>query len=233
MNSAERINKIASQLNLNSYLEIGVQRGITFNAINNIPYKTAVDPNFKFNYKNHESDSTKFFEITSDVFFKNNKSKFDLIFLDGLHEFKQTYRDFVNALEFSNEKSIIIIDDVFPNDVYSSLTGPNVSSNYCYFLRQSFHPENRDGRWHGDVFKTIAFIHDFYPNITLQTISNQYGNPQTICYRKPRENFQPKFNSFEAIERLSFFDMIQNMEFFSFTAEEDALNNVVSFVKSF
>lgn len=149
-----------------------------------------------------------------------------------MHEYKQTLRDFINALEFSHEKSIIIIDDVFPNDVYSSLLGPTIDSDYCYFMRSHFHPESKDGRWHGDIFKCIAFIHDFYPNITFQTISDQFGNPQTICYRKPRENFQPKFNGLEAIERLTFFDMIHNTDFFCVASEDEVLTNAISFAKT-
>lgn len=143
MNTAERINEIASKISLQSYLEIGVQEGITFNKIHKIPYKVAVDPVFRLEYKKYESENVKFFETTSDIFFQTNEIKFDIIFLDGLHEFKQTLRDFINALEFSHEKTIIIIDDVYPNDIYSSLVGKNLDSDYCYSLRSHFHPESR------------------------------------------------------------------------------------------
>ncbi|AWW50330.1 class I SAM-dependent methyltransferase [Polynucleobacter paneuropaeus] len=233
MNTAERINEIASKISLQSYLEIGVQEGITFNKIHKIPYKVAVDPVFRLEYKKYESENVKFFETTSDIFFQTNEIKFDIIFLDGLHEFKQTLRDFINALEFSHEKTIIIIDDVYPNDIYSSLVGKNLDSDYCYSLRSHFHPESRDGRWHGDVYKVIAFIHDFYPNITMQTISDNYGNPQTICYKKYRSNHKPQFNSLEAIERLTYFDLIEDTRFYCVTTEEDALANAIKYLKSF
>ena len=37
--------------------------------------------------------------MTSDTFFKNNKDKFDVIFLDGLHTYEQTIKDINNAIK--------------------------------------------------------------------------------------------------------------------------------------
>jgi hypothetical protein len=56
----------------------------------------------------YESDSsianenTVFHQETSDNYFTNqrNNDKFDLIFLDGFHESKQTFRDFINSINF-------------------------------------------------------------------------------------------------------------------------------------
>ncbi len=57
-----------------------MQAGITFNAINTISHKVAVDPEFVFDYKNYESENVKFFQVPSDAFFQSNKNKFDIIF---------------------------------------------------------------------------------------------------------------------------------------------------------
>ena len=51
---------------------------------------------------------------TSDEFFKNNKEKFDLIFLDGLHTYHQTIKDINNSLRNLNSNGIIIIHDCLP-----------------------------------------------------------------------------------------------------------------------
>ena len=56
----------------NNYLEIGCDQDENFSQIN-IKNKIGVDP---------KSGGTH--RMTSDTFFKNNKDKFDVIFLDGL-----------------------------------------------------------------------------------------------------------------------------------------------------
>jgi len=84
------------------YLEIGCDNDVTFNSIS-LPkkYKYGVDPREGGNIKK-----------TSDLFFKNNKKKFDVILLDGLHEYKQTQRDLLNSLKFLNNDGYIFIDDI-------------------------------------------------------------------------------------------------------------------------
>ena len=40
--------------------------------------------------------------MTSDAFFATNKESFDFIFIDGLHEANQVFRDAMNSLEWLN-----------------------------------------------------------------------------------------------------------------------------------
>ena len=72
------------------YLEIGVFQNAVFDTIylseNN---KYGVDPQSGGNYK-----------MTSDEFFSKNKILFDVIFIDGLHHYKQCQKDCINALKF-------------------------------------------------------------------------------------------------------------------------------------
>ena len=69
------------------YLEIGCDNNICFNSIPVIN-KIGVDPDRGGNIKD-----------TSDNFFKNNKNRFDVIFIDGLHIYEQCRRDVINALK--------------------------------------------------------------------------------------------------------------------------------------
>ena len=39
-------------------------------------------------------------KITSDDFFKQNKKKYDCIFIDGLHTYKQVKNDILNSIKF-------------------------------------------------------------------------------------------------------------------------------------
>jgi len=88
------------------YLEIGVSMNAVFNTIplplNN---KIGVDP---FSGGTHR--------MTSDDFFKKNKKKFDVIFIDGLHTYKQCQKDFLNSINFLNNDGIIIFHDFLPRN---------------------------------------------------------------------------------------------------------------------
>lgn len=226
MHSSQRIKAFQDFMDINKYLEVGVQGGHTFNAVN-IQYKVAVDPEFLFDYKSFESDKSKFFKVTSDEYFSNlaGNEIFDLIFLDGLHEFPQTLRDFINALNHSHDKTIFILDDVYPNDVYSSLVKD------AYRFRQMQNPDNKDGSWHGDVYKALFFINDFFPGISWHTIDYGYGNPQAFLYKKNRINFKPRFNNLEEISRMTYFDLHDNLDILNLVSEDQAISFVRDFIK--
>ena len=132
MDQAQRhdvINFLIQEHNLSepNYLEIGVQRGLTFVKINSAN-KTAVDP-----YPTDEGIEVTNFKMTADDFFKQLESntKYDVIFIDGLHECHQVAKDFTNSLVHSHEGTIIIFDDVFPHNEeeqiipVSSVKGPS------------------------------------------------------------------------------------------------------------
>ena len=47
----------------------------------------------------------------------NEKKIFDLIFIDGSHEYEIVVQDFLNAIKLSNKNTLIIADDVYlPDD---------------------------------------------------------------------------------------------------------------------
>tara|TARA_B100001057_G_scaffold237399_1_gene237775 strand:+ start:1093 stop:1809 length:717 start_codon:yes stop_codon:yes gene_type:complete len=75
--------------------------------------------NFKHNLNEFEQDFS-FFKNTSDIFFKNNKENFDLIYIDGSHEARQVYKDLLNSWNCLNENGMIICDDYFYGDLYSN-----------------------------------------------------------------------------------------------------------------
>ena len=104
---------------LNSYLEIGIARGECFNRIApRVNGKAvAVDINPKCaNYisKNHNST---FINMNSDDFFASKYVqglKFNLIFIDGEHDFKQVIKDYGNAMLHLADNGIICIHDTYP-----------------------------------------------------------------------------------------------------------------------
>lgn len=130
MKRYDLINKLISKYNFSSFLEIGHDRGECFYSVK-IAIKESVDPN----------PNTKPTHIlTSDDYFKSTKNTFDIIFIDGLHEYKQVYRDIKNSLDHLNKGGVIVMHDCHPN------------SEACQ-RHSEVYP---GGEWTGDCWK--AFV---------------------------------------------------------------------------
>lgn len=220
--SSRRINAIAAAVGAKNYLEIGVADGETFFAVS-VRNKTGVDPSFRFNTKLKESENSHFWCMSSDEYFLSGASgnKFDIVFLDGLHVFSQTFRDFCNTLLVTNENSLIVIDDTIPSDVFSS--APDMDLALSTRIREG----GTGAHWHGDIYKMIYAVHDFFPGLSYLTVSTQ-GNPQTFVWREPRSYFLPRFNSLETISRMTWFDFQENMDLANLVSEEYAIPRIIS-----
>lgn len=100
------LNNFITARGYRSFLEIGTDKGETFDKVN-APLKTSVDPN---------PVSPATFIATSDEFFKVNNDKFDIIFIDGLHEHNQVWRDILNSLNHLNKNGVIVLHDCNPQN---------------------------------------------------------------------------------------------------------------------
>jgi hypothetical protein len=216
--SSRRIKMLADSLQARHYLEIGVSKGITFCAVN-IEQKTAVDPKFMFDISSIANDNTLFKETTSDEFFSTLavNHKYDIIFIDGLHTFEQTYRDLCNSLLHCHEQTVFLIDDTKPNDVYSSI--PHHGKAIKYRKNAGINSK----QWHGDVFKIVFALHDFHPALNYRTIVGS-GNTQTLVWRSNNGWRKPLFNSLEKISRLSYFDLLDNIAILRECSEQEAIS---------
>jgi hypothetical protein len=171
---ADRINRIGRLSGARSYLEIGVFDGATFFDVD-IKHKVAVDPNFLFDFASKENRTTKFYPVTSDVYFQScARGQFDIIYLDGLHTFEQTLRDFMNSLHYAHQKTVWLIDDTVPNDNFSALA----DQERCYRLRRM--QGNPDWAWMGDVFKVVYFMRNAMRFYSVRTFT---GHGQTVAWR--------------------------------------------------
>ena len=122
----EILQEIIDLKNYKSYLEIGCDRNQSFFNIK-IDKRVGVDP--------VEGGTHK---MTSDEFFKINKDNFDIIFIDGLHEYHQVMRDIDNSLKFLNTNGVILLHDCLPRTLWNQIT-PRINSD-----------------WNGDVWKAIV-----------------------------------------------------------------------------
>ena len=107
LNRADMINMIAKKIGAKKYLEIGVQTGKTFRAVN-IESKTGVDPDPRWQDQTHTMESDHFFKTL------NDDEKFDIIFVDGLHQWEQVLRDIGNSIKHLSSNGVILVDDCAP-----------------------------------------------------------------------------------------------------------------------
>ena len=122
----EIIQKIINKRKYENYLEIGCDKDSNFSKII-VKNKIGVDPLSGGNVK-----------MTSNDFFKKNKTFFDCVFIDGLHIYEQVREDIQNSIKFLNPNGIIIIHDCMPLKIWNQI----VPKMY--------------GHWNGDVWKAIV-----------------------------------------------------------------------------
>ena len=226
--SARRLNSLLAAIPSPArYLEVGVETGQTFFEVS-AAFKTAVDPKFLFDREAApKGDSIEYFEITSDSFFCDVRRdfKYDLVFLDGLHTWDQTYRDFCNALLITHDRSIILLDDIFPSDVFSC----NRDQVEAVMMRQ-FMTSDPSNAWHGDTYKIIPLIRTFHPLLSYCTIITD-GNPQALVWRSPQPAIaQPVLPDVGGLNMpaLDYLWFLRHQESYNLMNERDALALVIS-----
>ena len=216
--SVNRIQYIAELIHAKNYLEIGVNQGETFFNVN-FQNKIGVDPAFQFVPEDHLQKGVAFFTMPSDDFFEHWKAgdknhdiitmpdyvlpdTFDIIFIDGMHTFEQSLRDFENSLQFSHDDTIWLLDDTIPSDPYSAEPDCDLS------LSAKKAAGIADESWHGDVYKTVLAIHDKYTDFSYLTLIG--GNPQTIVWKSSAMAREPLFTSLHQIKTFTYFDMLRH-----------------------
>lgn len=228
--SPRRLNRLLNELRASSYLEIGVCDGHTFFAVE-VSERTGVDPQFRFDWKDrHNGNEVVLVNEDSDTFFANLPvdKKYDVIFVDGLHTYDQTYRDIQNALLHSHSRSVMLIDDTVPSDVFSTCR----EMQECLHLRSRF-TGSADPRWHGDTYKVIPLLAVFNSGLSYVTLMTG-GNPQTLLWRSGSslpEDPMRMMQGLWALDNLASCDFLwlaRNMDLYMPTSEEDGLARVIA-----
>ena len=98
------INEYINKYKFSSFLEIGHDQGKAFDQVQ-INLKESVDP---------IAHTHPTYVMSSDDFFEQTNNKYDIIFIDGLHEHSQVYRDIINAIDHLNHGGVIIMHDCHP-----------------------------------------------------------------------------------------------------------------------
>ncbi len=156
-------------------------------------------------------------EVTSDHYFTeiaNGSEPFDLIYLDGLHTFEQTFRDFCASLRYSHERTIWLVDDTMPVSFLASFRNPRLAR----WVRMRLGIKNKS--WMGDVYKVVFAIHDFFPQFSYATLDHP---GQTVLWMETRRNFGPSWSSLAAITNLGYRDYLRLKETHLNLSEAEAL----------
>lgn len=176
--SSARLNTLYAQMPAcSAYLEVGVEFGKTFENIS-VPFRWGVDPHPLFTGRRLPA-GVHFSSQRSDQFFERlpRQQLFDLVFLDGLHEWRQTYRDLIGSLNHTPPHGIIVVDDVVPDDRLAAI--PHHATSLAKKREAGIH----DLRWQGDVFKMVLVLHQHHPELDFRVITGR--DPQAVVWRRP------------------------------------------------
>jgi hypothetical protein len=217
MTRIEVLNAIIDKKKVQNYLEIGVNRGKCLFNIKGAKNRFAVDPFFNFStwkkirgiILNFDNLRNTFFEVTSDVFFKNNKSlleanKTQLAFIDGLHTYEQALADTLNVLQNSTDDVIIVLHDCNPLDALAAY--PALSIDHA----RADLKDHQDWKniWNGDVWKTIVDIRKNHPHLTAFVLDTDHG--LGFVFKKERNQLPEIFNTVTDIGNLDYNFLDQN-----------------------
>jgi len=145
----EIIQSLIDKNGFNSYAEIGVEACNCYNRIQ-IKEKCGCDTI-------HTGENVSV--CTSDNFFlRIGEKKFDIVFIDGLHEKDTVLRDIENSLKHLNENGIIVVHDCIP------------------VLEVEQHvPFNGISCWYGDVWKAFALLRIKRNDLKMHVIDTDCG----------------------------------------------------------
>lgn len=181
------------------YLEIGLERGFTFENVQ-CGVRQGVDPAPQFDI-NHPPKGASVHVGTSDEFFAScpDQDTYDVVFLDGLHTFPQTYRDLINALRLCR-RGVVLIDDVIPCDAASALADYSAARELHGRLGLTRNP----AIWHGDVYKVVLCVAMHHPELAYRTIVRP-GRHQTLVWRNQGVDVRPVGEeAFSAVDSIDY-----------------------------
>ena len=155
-----------------TYLEIGVARGQSLSYARPPTRVVGVDPEPMINIT--LKTETHIFCEVSDSFFAQRRlvplvagRTLGLAFIDGLHTFEQSLKDFINVEAYCGPRSVVLIHDTVPLD----------------------EPTQRADRqrkfFTGDVWKTVLCLKHFRPDLDIFTIATPWSGLTVIIGLNP------------------------------------------------
>lgn len=167
------ITRFHALLTPKAYVEIGVATGATLALARPPCMAVGIDP--KPSLQGGIATSVKLFPLESDTYFASRDLRtdleapsFDLAFIDGLHVFQQVLRDFINVERFAAPHSVVLIHDCIPIDPFTAT------------------PERRSSFWTGDVWKVMAALLKWRPDLDVQSVATPPSGLGVVCRLDPK-----------------------------------------------
>ena len=197
LSRANIIQTLINNIDGESYLEIGIGTGQLFKSIK-CAKKVSVDPCISDGSQSGNRKPT--FKMTSDDFFKKNSQiKFDVIFIDGLHEYEQCQRDCLNSIKSLNENGIILFHDFLPRSTFEENVPRKQSS------------------WTGDVWKVAVELANS-KNAQFKIINIDMG----IGVLKIKNNFE--YKKMKELKNKSFKEYLDYKNNLSIISSQEGIN---------
>jgi hypothetical protein len=150
--------RIHRYLRPRTYLEIGVSRGDSLKLVQRDTQVLGIDP--QPNLTGPAPANVRIYRETSDDFFAKYDARaelgglpVELAFIDGLHRFEYSLRDFLNVERNCTRSSVILIHDCYPLDARTAQR------------------EQVTGFWSGDVWRLLLLLRTLRPDLVVRTIA--------------------------------------------------------------
>jgi hypothetical protein len=145
------LNELIARRRLRSYLEVGLlDPAQNFDHVR-APIKESVDPNVPATH-----------QMTSDRFFSElaRGARYDLIFIDAVHEEEQALRDMRNALSHLSLGGAIVVHDCSPPTEWHQRP-------FAAFVPGT--------EWNGTIWRALVRFRAMYPHIAVHTVDADWG----------------------------------------------------------
>jgi hypothetical protein len=167
------LERLHNALRPETYLEIGVAKGQSIACARPPTRAIGIDPEPKINVA--LKAETHIFCETSDAFFARqgfvpllNGKPLALGFIDGLHLFQQSLKDFMNVEAVCGPRSVILVHDTVPlNEVTQR-------------------PDRQRTFYTGDIWKTVLCLKHYRPDLSILTVATPWSGLTIITGLNPR-----------------------------------------------
>ena len=174
-----------------SYLEIGIARGLSLSFARPPTRAIGVDPKPMINVP-FVAETHIFCETSDDFFAKGRLASLlagrplSLALIDGEHVFAQSLKDFMHVETFCGERSTVLIHDTVPLNEVTQRPG-------------------RQRRFYtGDVWKTVVCLKHYRPDLDIFTIATPWSGLTVVTGLNPVsrilvDHYQEAIERFDAV----------------------------------
>lgn len=164
-----------------TYLEIGVQNGLSLALAGPNTRAIAVDPApavcvpIAAHVHMHNMTSDEFFARDEPMAHLGNRV--DFAFIDGMHLAEYALRDFANVERYAHARTVVAFDDVLPRNQHEALR------------------ESNPGDWTGDVWRVTGHLRRHRPHLKLALVNTAPTGILLVTGHSPLQSALPEIGT--------------------------------------